>query len=99
MTYGFVFPLVSVRDTRPAAVQPNPKETGYRLHRKTTASKYDHVEMFKARCNGATWREIAQTYGLKSAAQARVLLLNSRYVKTMPPDQFAKLPQRDVAAL
>lgn len=97
MTYGFIFPIVSVRDTGPAAVQPTPKETGYRLHRKTTPSKYDHAEMFKARCNGATWREIAQTYGIKSAAYARALLMNSRYVKTMPPDQFAKLPQREAA--
>lgn len=97
MTYGFIFPKVSVRNAGPVAAQPMPKETGYRLHRKTAPSKYDHAEMFKARCNGATWREIAQTYGIKSADYARALLMNSRYVKTMPPDQFAKLPQREDA--
>ena len=99
MTYGFVFPLVSVRNTGPAMAQPKPKETGYRLQRKSAPRKYDHAEMFNARCNGATWGEIAQTHGLKSASCAYRLLMNSRYVKTMPPDEFAKLPQRDVTAL
>ena len=90
MSVSSTLPRLFVKNAGDASASPRSEpETGYRLGRKATQTKFDHAVMFQDRCSGMSWGSIAKKHGIKNGASAKKYLCQSRFINTLHPDILA----------
>ena len=87
MSVSSTLPRLFVKNAGDTSASPRSKpETGYRLGRKATQTKFDHAVMFQDRCSGMSWDSIAKNTVSKMVQERKNIYVkagsSTRYTPT-----------------